>query len=257
VEDFKPDFVFMQVQDGSVFDKDYIAELKLTCPVINYNEDVRDDISWMVNLDSSLTIMTNMDDVHSLRDKGAMAAYMMPTYDESIYTKDGPVNRELYPEVVFIGNKYSGGNMNFPNAEERDMVVAALTDRFGSRFKAYGRGYGDFLRPKEEAEAYRSCRVAVMHNNFTRSDYSSDRLIRALACGAVCVPHKTHITCIDSMHILGCAWDSVFHLMNIIEELLNSPGVHKFMSRLQQREIAHHAPNKKIEELEYLIKNCI
>lgn len=255
VEAMRPDFVFMQIQRPDLFDADFIAELQATCPVVHFNEDVREDVQWMVSLGCFLTLMTNTEDVRTLQEQGCNAEFMMPTYDERYYKQEGQSCD--CGEIVFIGNKYSDSNLNFPNARQRDEMVALMTATFPDKFRAYGRGYGPFLDPKLEAQAYRGCTMAVMHNNFTRQDYSSDRILRAMACGAVVLPHRTQATTIDTMFIESTGWDTLEELSYICNELLKNRTLYKSIRSVQQQELLYHSPANKIKNLEFILNDYI
>ncbi len=66
VELMKPDYVFMQVQAKSFFDAEFIKTIRQTCPVVIFNEDVRNDIQWLVDLAADISFISNTDDVVTL-----------------------------------------------------------------------------------------------------------------------------------------------------------------------------------------------
>lgn len=257
VEDIKPDFIFMQVQRPDIFDSHFISELQHTCPVVNYNEDVRPDIEWMADLVCSLTLMSNMDDVVALREMGVDADFFMPTFDESFYGTQNrnPSDDFSWGEIVFIGNSYSHTNLNFPNANQRDEMVAAMEEAFPAQFRAYGRGYKNgYMQPAKEAACYRKAKIAVMHNNFTRKDYHSDRAVRALACGTVIVPHYTEITTIETSVLYANGWRTVEELIEKCRVLITDPFFYNAVREMQQSEAKFLTPLHKVGNLLFILK---
>jgi hypothetical protein len=257
VEDIRPDFVFMQIQRPDIFDREFIAELQITCPVVNYNEDVREDIKWMADLNCALTLMSNMDDVLALRRMGLNADFMMPTYDECFYgTKNkNPFDQFAWGDIVFIGNSYASTNLTFPNAAERDEMVEAMEKAFPTQFRAYGRGYKNgYVQPAKEAACYRNSKIAVMHNNFTRKDYHSDRAIRALACGTVIVPHYTEITSIETSVLFANGWRTIEELIKRCKVLLEDQFFYNAVREMQQRDAVYQTPLHRVGNLIFILK---
>jgi len=261
VELMKPDFVFMQLQSKSFFDASFVSELKKICKVILFNEDVRNDSLWMSELEADLTLVSNTEDVVSLCEKRLAAAHMLPTYDERFYYSI-PLNQKRYDkygEVVFIGNQYAKSkNLNFPNAEQRLEMIDFMSAQFGHRFQAYGMGtLNGYIPPEKEAEAYRNARIVIGHNNFKRTDYQSDRIMRAIASGALFVPHFNNISTIEYMWTINGSWAEFYQLGKIVDEYLTSSFAANEMRKIQKEGVSHHAPAEKILEIQRKIREYL
>jgi spore maturation protein CgeB len=189
-ETFKPDLIFVQLQVDYILTTEQFKELGKRAFVINFTEDVREDIKWMEDAAPhiGLTIFTNMDDVEKLSAKGINnVAYMMVSYNDVWYKPQEKTSKD-YGEIIFIGNNFVNTNLNFPQAQERQDMIKFMKEKFGDRFQAYGIGQeNSILLPMQCVEAYNNCRVAITHNNFKRNGYCSDRNFNSMACGAFTV----------------------------------------------------------------------
>jgi len=254
VELMQPNFVFMQLQQKSFFTNAFIKQLQEVCPVVVFNEDVRNDISWLIELAPDCVFMSNMNDVAELVSNGILANHMYPTYDETMYYRlpQHQKNYQKFGEIVFIGNLYSKSkSLNFPNAIQREEMVDYLQMTFGHRFKAYGMGtQNSYLKPQDEAAAYQNCRIAIGHNNFTRKDYQSDRMIRAVASGALFVPHFCEVSFMDNLWAINGSWRTFDQLGKIVDEYLSNKQVEYNTWKRQQEAIQYHSPMMKIIELQ-------
>jgi hypothetical protein len=254
VELMKPDFVFMQLQAKSFFDQTFVAELKRICPVIVFNEDVRNDNRWMVELQADLFLVSNTEDVMEFCLNRLAAAHMLPTYDETLYYEI-PLNAKRYDkygEIVFIGNQYAKSrSLSFPNSEQRLEMIDFMQSQFGHRFQAYGMGtLNGYLPPEKESEAYRNARIVIGHNNFHRTDYQSDRIMRAVASGAIFVPHFNKISAVDNMWMINGSWSDFGQLGMIVDEYLTTPITANEMRKIQREGVSYHTPQQKILELQ-------
>jgi hypothetical protein len=118
------------------------------------------------------------------------AAYLQIGYDEDRYF-EGP--DETYGDrfdVAFLGASYDDCDLaGLPGHEAamRRAVVGAMRSAFGTRFGLFGHGWGTgvaHLPPAQSGEIYRRSHLALnvsLCNALER--YSSDRLLRVLACG--------------------------------------------------------------------------
>jgi hypothetical protein len=251
----------MQLQGKSFFDNEFVRDLQKVCPIVVFNEDVRDSVQWLIDLAPDVSLLSNLDDAVTLMHNNLAAAWMMPTYDEGYYFRlpEHQKSYQKYGEIVFIGNKYANNKtLNFPNAQQRVEMIEYMQAQFGSRFQAYGLGtINSYLPPQKEAEAYRNARIVIGHNNFHRTDYQSDRMVRAIASGALFVPHFNHISNTNNLWMINASWKSFSQLGMIVEEYLQHSNVCNTMRALQQEGVAHHAPMYKIIELERLINELL
>ena len=259
VELMKPDFVFMQLQRKCLFDAEFLAELRQTCPVIVFNEDVRDDNQWMIDLAADLTLTSNLDDAVALMENRLAAAWMLPTYDERLYFRLPQKRYDTYGEVVFVGNLYAKSHsVRFPLSEQRVEMIGYMERNFGNRFQAYGLGtQNSYLKPDYEAAAYQNARIAIGHNNFQRTDYQSDRMVRAIASGALFVPHFNNVSSTNNLWMANGSWSNFHQLGTIVEEYLTNKNVERQMWELQQEAISHHSPAMKIMELQHKMRELL
>lgn len=226
-----PDIIFMHVQSEGVLDEATIQELNKYSFTILFTEDVRGTI-WQEPLLSQLGLMifTNQDDVDILKDKGfTNVAYLPTSYNHLIYKSGVPSGKD-YGDIIFIGNNYVGTNLNFPMTQHRADMVLFLEETFGDRFKAYGRGFkNQMLNPEQEIDAYRSCKVAITHNNYFRSGYCSDRSYRSVGCGAFTL--HNYYPNIENNFIHINVWRTFDQLKKLCVSALNNDYLRKKIAK--------------------------
>ena len=187
-ESFRPDLVFMQFQrEGKIGAETCDIMRNNGAVVFNWSGDVREPLpKWYIDLGPHVnaTLFTNWPDVLEMRGYGMRSDFLQVGYEQLIYCYEGP--KMDCPPIVFMGNNYGSGR--FPNSQQRIDMVEALRKEFGGDFAVYGNGWGSrHLKPQEEAAVYRSCKVAIHQDHFTREGFHSDRLLRINGCGAPCV----------------------------------------------------------------------
>lgn len=191
---FKPDLVFMQIQAPNIVDYAVCAELlKQGVKIINWTGDKRHTVpQWMIDLAPyvSCTAFSNMEDVYKMRELGFESEFLEIGYDPEIYTPVG----EAYnvPEIVFMGNNYGAGH--FPMSKFRIEMVEFLQKEYGDRFGVYGHGWpnskGNINHSQhEEAKHYRGAKIAINCSHFDCDTYNSDRLLRILGTGTMCLSY--------------------------------------------------------------------
>mgnify|MGYP000868588981 CR=1 FL=1 len=222
VSETLPDIIFLHIQSEGILDEATIYELNKYCFTVLFTEDVREEI-WQEKLlpELGLMIFTNKDAVEKLERKGFVnVAYMPTSYNHLIYKKGEPSGKD-YGEIIFIGNNYADTNLKFPKAKHRADMVYFMEQTFGDRFKAYGRGFkNQMLKPEQEIDAYRSCKIAITHNNFYRKGYCSDRSFRAVGTGAFTL-HE-YYEGIESNFIHLNTWSTFDQLKRLCVSALNN-----------------------------------
>lgn len=182
----KPDMVFMQIQGKGVIDVETAMDMSDQSFVVNWTGDVRSDIDWYKELAPhiGITLFSNQTDVDRMRSEGLEADYLQVGYDELIYNTEVPKGRG-YPKIVFLGNNYIKSKL-FPLSQERVDMVRYMQNRFKANFKVYGFGWvgAKRLLPHQEAQCYATSLIAINQNHFHYNRFSSDRILRAMACGA-------------------------------------------------------------------------
>lgn len=215
-DEFQPDLIFMQVQTPGVFKASTVKSLPGF--KINWTGDVRQPTpDWYFSMAEAVnvTCFTNQHDVDQLRKKGLKAEYMQIGFDPEIYKPSGKIAN--VPDIIFLGNDY--GNV-FPCSHDRRVMVDYLRKRYGDRFQAYGRGFGDELLPEHEAASYRGCKVAINQNHYVLPRFSSDRIFRAMGCGAYVVNRWYPGVELEFSGIAG--WTSLDGLANRIDWALQN-----------------------------------
>lgn len=225
-KDFRPDIVFMQIQEAGKIHENTIKHLTdLGAFVINWNGDVRDVTPpWMLALAPlvSSTMFTNMRDVRTVRQYGHKSDWLEIWVDTAIFTNDGQKSDNIKPVVYFGNNTHS-----FPLSALRNTMCAVLKARQPELFGSYGShpgSDGNFNHSqKEEAKAYRGTKIAINVSHYEIERYSSDRLLRILACGTpICLAKrypKIEDIFVDGIHLK--MWDTLEELQTLIDYYMN------------------------------------
>jgi len=190
--EFIPDIVFIQVQKGGVIHEETLRCIKVTGAwICNWTGDVRSTIpkfyyDFAKYID--VTLFSNQTDVNTFRNSGLRSEYLEIGINESIYTPIGE-KKEVKP-IVFFGNNYGTGY--FPMSQFRIQMVEFMSSKFPSEFGVYGNGWkksnGNFNSSQyDEAAAYRGSKIAINVSHFEYERYSSDRMLRILGSGPLCL----------------------------------------------------------------------
>lgn len=198
---FMPDLVFCQIQSetiqGNIKTVEHLGQ-HLQCFVdadafvMNWSGDMRAVTpKWYFDMARhvSMTTFSNMQDVENLRAKGFKSEFLQIGIDPLVFRPDG--DKIEVPEIVFMANNY--GNQ-FPLSGYRREVVQFLKRTYGNRFGVFGNGWQPTERSfnhsqLEEAKAYRGAKVAISVSHFDSDRYTSDRLLRSMACGCPTISH--------------------------------------------------------------------
>lgn len=190
--EMKPDIIFIQIQTHGIINVHTMKKLReLSGFIVNWTGDVRQDIpKWMIDVAPYLdyTLFSNMTDVRKMRELGFNSEYLEIGINPEIYKPTGNVI-PVFP-IVFFGNNYGSGF--FPMSDFRIKLVNYMNSVFRNRFGAYGNGYdgakGNFCGSQlDEAAAYRGAKIAINVSHFEYERYSSDRMLRILGSGVLCL----------------------------------------------------------------------
>lgn len=195
LKEFKPDILFMQIQAENIISP-YVCEhaRQMGVFVINWTGDKRHVVpQWMIDIAPlvNLTAFSNMEDVYKMRELGFKSEFLEIGYDPTIYKPEGEsVN---VSEIVFFGNNY--GANHFPMSKFRIKMVEFLQKEYGNRFGVYGSGWqngnGNINHSQyEEAKHYRGAKIAINCSHFDCDTYNSDRLLRILGTGVMCLSYN-------------------------------------------------------------------
>lgn len=188
-----PNLVFMQLQAPNVLTDETINTLRRTGAfLVQWTGDARQPTSqhfFDVGRKLDLNLFGNTEDIDALTLKGINADFLNISVDHNIYNPTSPS-----PKIVFMGNNYNG---LFPLSEYRLNMCRFLQRQYGSNFQVYGKGYPSDIKAidlmykhKEEANAYRNCKIAINCSHYDLGKYSSDRMFRILFSGAFCLTRK-------------------------------------------------------------------
>ena len=193
---FNPDVVFFQIQAPNIITNQTFDYMKSHgSKVINWTGDKRDGVpQWMIDSAPfvSITSFSNMEDVRDMRKIGYPSEFLEIGYDERIYSPNG--ERAIgVPDVVFMANNYGDGH--FPLSSYRIQLVNYLQNQLGDNFGVYGHGWqrcrGNINHSQfEESKIYRGAKIALNVSHYCCERYSSDRLLRILGSGVMCLSHK-------------------------------------------------------------------
>jgi spore maturation protein CgeB len=222
------DVVFMQIQSPDVIDGETAKRMSELCGLlINWTWDYREPTpEWFYDVAPfALSCFTNEVDVDNLLRFGCRAEFLQSGFDDEVYSPDGQLLKGT-PEIVFMANNYLNEDEIFPLSDFRLRLVRKLKERYGDRFGVYGFGWPgqsplvNFMhRNKAEADVYRSSKVAINLSHFEAERYTSDRMLRILGTGTLCLSHRypgIEKDFVDGEHLL--IWDDEDRLFALIDE---------------------------------------
>lgn len=188
----KPDIIFAHTQNPDAIDLDTYIALQKISKVIFYTFDVRskEKSQWMYEVAKNVhySFFGCQEDVDNCEKFGIKnCAVLQSSCDIDVYKPFVlPANAYIPAEIVFIGNNFAQSNLEFPNAQERVDVVNFLQKEYPGKFKAWGLNWPNskMAGTNEEVYIYNACKIAIVQNNYTRNCYQSDRVWKALSCGA-------------------------------------------------------------------------
>jgi glycosyltransferase involved in cell wall biosynthesis len=219
---YKPDLVWIQIQAPGIT-KEAIEALKANnCWICQWSGDKRHKVEdcyfnyakWGVDL----TTFSNQEDVDIMRKCGYDSEFLQIGISPEIFNTTGPVNSLC--EIAFMGNSFN----HFPLSGLRRDMVKELKRVYGGRFKAFGSGQPDgnlSHSQREEAAVYRGAKIGINLSHFDSERYTSDRMLRALACGVCVLSHN--YKGIEKDFYVGhnlFVWDDLNELKQLINELL-------------------------------------
>lgn len=234
---YKPDIVFMQIQREGIIKPETAKQLKdMGCFVINFTGDVRAEIpKWYIDIAPfiDLTVFTNYTDVYKMRELGFNAEFAELGIDPNIYNPNG--QRIISKPVLFFANNY--GESTFPLSKERIELVNYFKKKCPDEFAIYGTGWknadGNLNHSQHiEASYYRGAKIAINISHFNYDQYSSDRLVRILGTGTMCLS-KYFINAekrfVDGKHLRY--WETFEELEELIKYYLTNNEEREFIAK--------------------------
>lgn len=236
--EIRPTLVFMQLQTGGVLQPEDIVQLRQVCDpsvvICNWDGDQHFDPpspnrQWFADLgrvcDASLIPNTAHPAVYA--SLGVQhPGYLQIGIDPYIYHQTDPALNVL--PVVCLASCY-GVALH----QRRTSMLAAIKTAFPGAVGVYGGGWGadayPMLHQTQESAVYAAARAALsisIRNDLPR--YSSDRLFRMLASGAVCLveafPDMEGVGLIGGVNCL--VWYDLTQLEGVIRDVLATPAEH-------------------------------
>lgn len=259
----RPNVIFLHLQNEDAITLEIAKELAGMSFVVNYTFDVRDDerMKWMDDMAPhiGLTLFASQEDVDRCYEKGVKnTSVIQSSCDMEVYRPIQSIKSG--PDILFVGGKYINTNLSFPLAQERQDMIDFLKMRFGDNFKSFGIGQENsrYVHPHEEVHLYNQCKIAINHNNFDRTLYSSDRIWRIIASGAFCLTKyfKGIEMLFPDHRKLGDTWASFDELYYKIHFYMSDGAEERV--RLSQSACdyvrTHHTWRSRVEEMKALIQ---
>lgn len=190
-KDFTPDITFMQIQTANIVTPETILYLRMIGSyVINFTGDARVPLpDWYIHLGKhfDITLFSNDSDVKLMRSIGLNAEFLQLGFDPEIYSPSNTASKSK--DIVFMANNYPG---HFPLSDFREKIARMLRASFGEEFGLYGSGWlqcnGSYMGNQNgEADCYRGAKIAINCSHYDLERYTSDRMLRLLGSGAMCL----------------------------------------------------------------------
>lgn len=202
----RPTLVFMQLQRPGVLSPATIAEVRRVANtselvIMSWCGDVGgtqgpfsakgDQWAYELATHCDLMLYTSMSQVRAHRSRGMHnASYLQIGYDEDRYFEGQEGEFGSRFDVSFLGANYDERHWTSLPGNDiglRRTAVAAMGKELGPRFGLFGHRWGpaaNHLAPAQSGDIYRRSDIALSISICSFQErYSSDRLLRGLACG--------------------------------------------------------------------------
>jgi hypothetical protein len=192
---FKPDWVWLQVQDGDILTADSLLAIRRALPTVvisHWNGDMRRNVSpynATVCKAAHLTLISSMGQVELFEAAGAkLVRYCQVAVDweeDVLGSQSFPVPFKV-PDVVFIGHYYAN---RYPGTPERERAITALMKAeipVGIVGNGWPKGYPVLgnCKLKEQIHVWRKAKIGLNVNHFNDvSCYYSDRQLVSMVSG--------------------------------------------------------------------------
>jgi spore maturation protein CgeB len=247
LQNFAPDLTFMQLQREGLVSPHTLQAI--SGKKYNWTGDVRTPIpQWYKTLAPyfDATLFSNGNDVAEFKRLGLRAEFLNIGFEEKDYNLD---SERIDSGVIFMGNNYGS---QFPLSQFRANMVNSIRE-----IEVYGAGWnrGENLNenPTREAAIYRGCKIAINLSHFDYDRYSSDRMLRIMACGAFCLSH--HYQGIEKDFEIGVdlvTWRTIPELQSLITYYLkpeNEMERNAIAANGYEKVWANHKWSDRIKEL--------
>lgn len=263
---YKPDWVWLQLQDTGVIQAGTITDIRRSLPsvvITHWTGDCRDQVSgYLASISKSahVTFISSVGQLPLFRAAGAASAHYLQIgvdWDEDVMGIPSWTPPFRIPDVVFCANGYGG---RYPGTRERESAVRTLIDA-RIDIGVIGAGWSGFpvvgrCEVKQQHHIYKRAKVALNINNFNDIElYYSDRQLIAMASGTplVCkyIPGLER-EFKDDVH---CLWfKTPGELVDRVRMLLSDPAKRERIGRAGREEIMkNHSWTSRIRSILPLI----
>jgi len=249
--DFSPTLVFMQLQTAGVLTPEALQHAKTFCPEATFvtwcgdigrdNGPVYTPSSWYIHelakAGLDLALYSSWTQVVAHRTHGLdIAAYLQIGYDEDVYYYPGEPPEAALHDVVFLGQNYQ--DAAWPTVPGNDIqlrrdVVSALRETFGERFGLFGSGWkgAEYVTSLNTRQLYTFAKAAVSLSLVSTYDkYSSDRLLRSLACACPTFVKRFYDMAswglVDGINCI--VWDTTSELVDKLKAFLSESSSYRW-----------------------------
>ena len=277
----RPTLVFMQLQGHGVLATGTLDQVRRVAAtnelvIVSWCGDVGgihgpfpapgDQWAFELSAHCNLMLYTSLSQVRAHRSRGMHnASYLQIGFDEDRYFEGRDVDFGSRFDIAFLGGNYNQRpwpSLPGNDAALRATAAAVLEKEFGRRFGLFGSGWGraaNRLPPAQSGDVYRHSHLALSISICSFQErYSSDRLLRALACGGG-VLMKTFddwrsFGLVDGENVL--AWDTLDQALALARAWL-APERREDLRELGRRGASlareHHSWGIRMQELQPLL----
>jgi hypothetical protein len=276
-KEIKPTVVLMQLErGGTAVTPQLVRDLREIsadgCVVVDWKEDQHHDpwqseSEWFVELgrECDVSLMTNTAHSEEFAERGVKCpGYWQTAVDCDLWRPDCEIWPDA-PKIVFLGSYYGGTEALYVAYRYRNTMLSHVAEEFATDFGVYGFGWRlseiihyPTLSNADESRVYQGAQAALsisMRNDLPR--YTSDRLFRMLASGAMCL-----VEWFPGCEDLGleggvnCVlWRGEEDLMKMIRLVLSWDVTHTSHMRAAARQLAvdQHDWPVRVSELQAIV----
>lgn len=259
-EKIKPDMIFMQIQGSDILDLETFRALSKIAFTVNYTFDIRtnEQTQWLYDLAEhvGLVCFSNQDDADECNRRGHdNAMVIQSSCDMDVYK---PMALSSRPLISFVGSNYLNTSTPFPRSGERWEMVRRLKKRYGEMFSLFGPWWSEsrLTHPGQDVNIHSASLIGINHNNFRQKLYTSDRLWRIMATGAMCL--TSYFPGIETMfdryrHLDW--WETLDELEGKIDHYLDEPEKTKWIAENGMNHVReNHTWTARVNEMMAFIK---
>jgi len=251
VRDFRPDWIWFQLQNTGIVLAETLREARATiptCVISHWTGDIRPTVDpYLASIcaASHLTFAASVGQLDLFRDAGAPEAVYLPhglDWEEDVLGEPPWTPPFRVPDVVFCGNHYGG---SLPGTAEREGAIRALAVA-GVDVGVVGNGWDYTGLPvagrcavKQQHHVWRRSKVALSVNHFPGlPGYHGDRQIVAMASGTPVVAR--HFPLMEKEFNVGASvlsYRDESELVALVEHLLGDPELRAMIGAAGRAEV--------------------